>query len=408
MNTLLRDFSLSAVVAGFIATVISYAGPLVIIFQAAKAGGLPHDMLSSWVWTISIGSGVLGIVLSLRYKVPIIIAWSAPGSALLMTMLPGISMNQAVGAYLVSSAIILLVGLSGAFDKIIRKLPAAISAGMLAGILFRFGTGLFVSVKEQPWLVLAMFGTYLLFKRVMPRYAVMAVLVVGVAIAVGSGELHSEALVIGLAMPVWITPEFSWQVILGVAFPLVMVSLTGQFVPGMAVLRNDGYQTPASPLISSSALGSLILAPFGCHGLNLAAITAAICTGKESHEDPSKRYVAGISGGVFYLLLGIFGATLVSVFTAFPTALIAALAGLALLAAIGGALSTAMSVPKDREAALITFLVTASGMSFLGLSAAFWGLIFGIAAHLLLTLNRPPAPLPVSPPVPLEEEQPAR
>lgn len=408
MNRLLRDISLSAVIAGFIATVISYAGPLVIIFQAAEAGGLPREVVSSWVWTVSIGSGVLGIVLSLRYKVPIIIAWSAPGSALLVTMLPDVSMNQAVGAYLVSSVIILLVGLSGAFDKIIRRVPAAISAAMLAGILFRFGTGLFVSVKEQPWLVLAMLGTYLLFKRVMPRYAVMAVLIVGVAIAAGSGELHSEALVIGLATPVWITPEFSWQVILGVAFPLVMVSLTGQFVPGMAVLRNDGYQTPASPLISSSALGSLLLAPFGCHGLNLAAITAAICTGKESHEDPDKRYVAGISGGLFYLLLGIFGATLVSIFTAFPAALIAALAGLALLAAIGGALSTAMSVPEDREAALITFLVTASGMSLLGLSAAFWGLIFGIAAHVLLTPRRSQTPSPVSTPASLEKEQPAR
>lgn len=408
MNRLLRDISLSAVIAGFIATVISYAGPLVIIFQAAEAGGLPREVVSSWVWTVSIGSGVLGIVLSLRYKVPIIIAWSAPGSALLVTMLPDISMNQAVGAYLVSSVIILLVGLSGAFDKIIRRVPAAISAAMLAGILFRFGTGLFVSVKEQPWLVLAMLGTYLLFKRVMPRYAVMAVLIVGVAIAAGSGELRSEALVIGLATPVWITPEFSWQVILGVAFPLVMVSLTGQFVPGMAVLRNDGYQTPASPLISSSALGSLLLAPFGCHGLNLAAITAAICTGKESHEDPDKRYVAGISGGLFYLLLGIFGATLVSILTAFPAALIAALAGLALLAAIGGVLSTAMSVPEDREAALITFLVTASGMSLLGLSAAFWGLIFGIAAHVLLTPRRSQTPSPVSTPAPLEKEQPAR
>jgi benzoate membrane transport protein len=391
MKTLLSDISLSAAVAGFIATVISYAGPLVIIFQAAKAGGLPHDLVSSWVWTVSIGSGVLGIVLSLRYKVPIVIAWSAPGSALLVTMLPEISMNQAVGAYLVSSLVILLVGLSGAFDRIISKLPAAISAAMLAGILFRFGTELFVSVNEQPWLVLAMFVTYLSFKRLLPRYAVMAVLVVGVAIAVASGELRSEALVLGLATPVWITPEFSWQVILGVAFPLVMVALTGQFVPGMAVLRNDGYQTPASPLISSSALGTLLLAPFGCHGLNLAAITAAICTGRESHEDPAKRYIAGVSGGVFYLLLGIFGATLVSVFTAFPAALIAALAGLALLGAIGGALSTAMSVPADREAALITFLVTASGMSLLGLSAAFWGLIFGIAAHLLLTLRKPPA-----------------
>ncbi|MFL9812696.1 benzoate/H(+) symporter BenE family transporter [Stutzerimonas sp. VN223-3] len=407
MKTLLSDISLSAVVAGFIATVISYAGPLVIIFQAANAGGLPHDLVSSWVWAISIGSGVLGIVLSLRYKVPIIIAWSAPGSALLVAMLPDISMNQAVGAYLASSLVILLVGLSGAFDKVISKLPTAISAAMLAGILFRFGTELFVSVKQQPWLVLAMFATYLLFKRLLPRYAVMAVLVVGVAIAVAGGELHSEALVLGLAMPVWITPEFDWQVMLGVAFPLVVVALTGQFVPGMVVLRNDGYQTPASPLISSSALGTLLLAPFGCHGLNLAAITAAICTGRESHEDPAKRYVAGVSGGVFYLLLGLFGATLVSVFTAFPAALIAALAGLALLAAIGGALSAAMSVPADREAALITFLVTVSGMSFLGLSAAFWGLIFGIAAHLLLTLRKPPA-VPQNSCASLPQEQPAR
>ncbi|MEK0364196.1 benzoate/H(+) symporter BenE family transporter [Pseudomonas sp. CBC3] len=407
MKTLIRDCSLSAVVAGFIATIISYAGPLVIIFQAAKAGGLPHDVLSSWIWTISIGSGALGILLSLRYRVPIVIAWSAPGSALLVTMLPDISMNQAVGAYLVSNLIILLVGLSGAFDKVISKLPAAISAAMLAGILFRFGTELFVSVKDQPWLVLAMFATYLLFKRAMPRYAVMAVLVVGVAMAVGSGELRSEALVLGLAKPVWITPELSWQVILGVAFPLVMVALTGQFVPGMAVLRNAGYQTPASPLISGSALGTLLLAPFGCHGLNLAAITAAICTGKESHEDPGKRYIAGVSGGVFYLLLGIFGATLVSVFTAFPSALIAALAGLALLSAIGAALHGAMSVPADREAALITFLVTASGMSLLGLSAAFWGLIFGIAAHLLLTLRKP-AKAPENQGANLQREQPAR
>lgn len=186
-----------------------------------------------------------------------------------------------------------------------------------------------------------------------------------------------------------------------------MVALTGQFVPGMAVLRNDGYETPASPLISSSALGSLLLAPFGCHGLNLAAITAAICTGRESHEDPSKRYVAGVSGGVFYLVLGIFGATLVSIFSAFPAALIAALAGLALLAAIGGALNAAMAVPADREAALITFLVTASGMSFLGLSAAFWGLIFGIAAHLLLGLRKR-IPAVASPPAVGRKEQPAR
>ncbi|WPC03435.1 benzoate/H(+) symporter BenE family transporter [Pseudomonas benzenivorans] len=388
MKTLFHDFSLSALVAGCIATLISYAGPLVIIFQAADSAGLSHALLSSWVWAISIGSAVLGIGLSLRYRVPLVIAWSAPGSALLVTLLPQISLNEAVGAYLVANLIILLVGLSGAFDRIIGRLPAAISAAMLAGILFSFGTGLFVSLKSQPVLVLAMFATYLICKRLLPRYAVMAVLLVGGLVAFATGELHGEALVIGLAVPVWITPEFSLAAILNIALPLVMVALTGQFVPGMAVLRNAGYQTPASPLISASATASLLLAPFGCHGLNLAAITAAICTGREAHEDPRKRYVAGVVGGLCYLLLGLFGATLVSLFGALPKELIAALAGLALFGAIGGALAGAMAVPEDREAALITFLVTASGMSLLGLSAAFWGLIFGIAAHLLLGARR--------------------
>jgi benzoate membrane transport protein len=390
MKSLMRDFSLSAAVAGFIATVISYAGPLVIIFQAADSAHLPRELLSSWVWAISIGSALLGIGLSLRYRVPIIIAWSAPGSALLVALLPDISMNEAVGAYLLSSLIIFLVGLSGAFDRVISKLPGAIAAAMLAGILLRFGTGLFVSLQGKPGLVLAMFATYLVCKRLLPRYAVMAVLVVGCAIAMVTGQLHREALVIGLATPVWVTPQFSLGATLNVALPLVMVALTGQFVPGMAVLRASGYATPASPIIACSALGTALLAPFGCHGLNLAAITAAICTGREAHEDPGKRYVAGVVGGLCYLVLGIFGATLVSLFAAFPKELIAALAGLALFAAIAGALANAMAVPNDREAALVTFLTTASGMSLFGLSAAFWGLIFGMTAHLLLGARRPP------------------
>src|SRR5690606_21954918 len=408
MKTLLQDLSLSAVVAGFIATVISYAGPLVIIFQVAQAADMPQAALTSWVWAISIGSGVLGIVLSMRYRVPVIIAWNAPGSALLITLLPGMSLNEAVGAYLISSLIILLVGLSGSFDRIVSRLPAAISAGMLAGILFSFGTGLFVSLQQQPLLVLAMFFTYLLGKRLMPRYAVLAVLLVGVSIAMGLGELRSDALVVGPAIPQWITPEFSWQATLNIALPLVLVALTGQFLPGVTVLRTAGYHSvPVVPVSSQSGVWSALLAPFGCHGLPLAAITAASCAGREAHEDPARRDVAGVSGGVFYLLLGVFGATLVSIFTAFPAALIAALAGLALLSAIGAALHGAMSVPADREAALITFLVTASGMSLLGLSAAFWGLIFGIAAHLLLALRKP-AEAPAKQAACLSREQPAR
>lgn len=388
MKSLLQDCSLSALVAGFIATLISYAGPLVIVFQAAHSAQLSPAELSSWVWAISIGSGVLGVLLSLRYKVPVVVAWSAPGSALLVALLPGVSFAEAVGAYIVANLMILLVGVSGAFDRIVSKLPPAIAAAMLAGILFSFGTGLFVSIKTQPVLVLAMFVSYLAFKRFAPRYAVLAVLVCGVSIALGSGTLNTSALVAGLATPVWTTPTFSWNAVLSISLPLVMVALTGQFVPGIAVLRTAGYETPASPLITSSAFTSLLLAPFGCHGLTLAAITAAICTGEDAHENPQRRYWAGAFGGALYLVLGVFGATLVSLFSAFPAALIAALAGLALFGAIGGALAGAMSVPNDREAALITFLVTASGMSFLGLSAAFWGLIFGVFAHLLLNLRR--------------------
>lgn len=397
MHALFRDFSLSALVAGFIATVISYAGPLVIIFQAADSAGLSHAVVASWVWGISIGSAVLGIVLSLRYRVPIVIAWSAPGSALLVSLLPQVSLNQAVGAYLVANLLILLVGLSGTFDRIIGKLPGAIAAAMLAGILFSFGARLFLSIDEQPALVLAMFATYLLARRLAPRYAVMAVLLVGTLIALASGQLRQEALVFELATPLWIRPEFSLAATLNIALPLVLVALTGQFVPGMAVLRAAGYATPASPIISASALGSLLLAPFACHGLNLAAITAAICTSREAHEQADKRYVSAVVGGAVYLLFGLFGATLVSLFAAFPQALIAALAGLALFGAIGSALANAMGQPDDREAALITFLVSASGMSFLGLSAAFWGLLFGIAAHLLLSWRTRQAPAAAPP-----------
>lgn len=383
---LFKDLSLSALVAGFIATVISYAGPLVIIFQAARTAALPAEVLSSWIWAISMGSGVLGIVLSLRYRVPVVIAWSAPGSALLVTLLPQVGMAQAVGAYLVANLIVLVVGLSGAFDKVVARLPLSVCAAMLAGILFDFGSALFVSLQEQPLLVLAMFVTYLLCKRWSPRYAVLAVLLVGVGMVIGRGELKGDAWVIGLATPVWITPEFSWMAMLNIGVPLAVVALTGQFIPGMALLRSSGYGgTPARPLLASCGFGSLLLAPFACHGLALGAITAAICTGRDAHERADRRYVAGVVGGLFYLLFGLFGATLVALFTAFPLALVAALAGLALFGAISASLAGAMAVPEEREAALVAFLVTASGMSFLGLSAAFWGLIFGLFAHLLLT-----------------------
>ncbi|MEB3437031.1 benzoate/H(+) symporter BenE family transporter [Pseudomonas sp. A2] len=391
MKTLIKDCSVSAIVAGSIATTISYAGPLVITFHAAEAAGLSHQQLSSWVWAVSMGSAVLGALLSLRYRVPVVIAWSIPGSALLVTALPQLGLAQAVGAYLVANLVLLLIGISGAFDRIIARLPGSIAAGMQAGILFSFGIEVFRALPVQPLLVLAMFVTYVLMRRVQPRYAVAAVLGVGMLVTVASGTLRSEALVLELASPQWVTPQFSLSAVFSLALPMVLVALTGQFMPGMAVLRNAGYATPASPLISASALAGALLAPFGCHGLNLAAVTASLCTGHEAHENPQRRYVAAVAGSVLYLLLGIAGATLMSLFAAFPAVLIAALAGLALYGAISEALVRSLAEPAERDAGLFTFLVTASGVAFLGLSAAFWGLLFGLLAHALLRLRQPRA-----------------
>ncbi|MFK3815894.1 benzoate/H(+) symporter BenE family transporter [Pseudomonas sp. NPDC089407] len=386
MKILITDSSLSAIVAGCIATMISYARPLVIIFHAAEAAGLSHQQLSSWVWAVSMGSAVLGALLSLRYRVPVVIAWSIPGSALLVTALPQLGLEQAVGAYLVANLVLLLIGISGAFDRIIARLPGSIAAGMQAGILFSFGIEVFRALPVQPVLVLGMFVTYVLMRRVQPRYAVAAVLCVGMLVTVASGALRSEALVLELAPPQWVTPQFSLPAVFSLALPMVLVALTGQFMPGMAVLRN-----PASPLISASALAGAALALFGCHGLNLAAVTASLCTGHEAHENPRRRYVAAVAGSALYLLLGIAGATLMSLFAAFPAALIAALAGLALYGAISETLARSLAEPAERDAGLFTFLVTASGVAFLGLSAAFWGLLFGLLTHALLRLRQPPA-----------------
>ncbi|MBI6896207.1 benzoate/H(+) symporter BenE family transporter [Pseudomonas putida] len=388
MDNLRKDFSLCALIAGLIAVIISYAGPLIIVFQAADQAGLDNAATASWIWAISIGSGLTGLLLSWKLRVPVITAWSTPGAALLVSMLPSVSLAQAVGAYIVASLLIALIALSGAFDKLMNRLPKAIAAAMLAGILFRFGAELFSSIRLQPVLVLSMLASYLLFKRLSPRYAILSVLVVGCGIAAGLGQLDTQALVLEMTVPTWTRPQWSWQAIVNIGLPLALVSLTGQSVPGIAVLRTSGYQVPARPIVSVTALGSLLLAPFGCHGVNLAAITAAICTGREAHENPDKRYIAGMACGAFYLLMGSFGATLASVFAALPRELIAALAGLALFGAIANGLAGAMSDEKQREPALITFLVTASGMSLLGLGAAFWGLIFGLAAHFALSYSR--------------------
>src|SRR6185503_13790509 len=224
---------------------------------------------------------------------------------------------------------------------------------------------------------------YLLARRLAPRYAVIAALAMGVAVAAGQGLLRVAEARLALAAPVWVAPRFTAGALIGVALPLFLVTMASQNVPGVAVIRASGYAVPISPLIGWTGLANLVLAPIGGFALNLAAITAAICMGPEAHEDPKRRYVAAVAAGVFYLVIGFFGSTVVSVFTAFPPELVAGIAGLALLATIGGALASAVREENQREAALVTFLTTASGVTLAGIGSAFWGLVLGVVTLLI-------------------------
>jgi benzoate membrane transport protein len=382
--TLSRDWSVSAIAAGFLAVLISYSGPAVIFFQAADVAHVSGDMIASWIWGISIGAGVSGILLSWALRVPVITAWSAPGTALLITLFPAITLNQAVGAYITAAVIILLIGVSGSFDRIMRRIPPGIAAGMMAGILFQFGVNAFKSASTMPTLTFGMVVAYVVFRRLVPRYSIVLVLASGVILAMLLGTTNIGGLELHLTTPVFITPEWTWGTTLSLALPLVLVSLTGQFLPGMAILHLSGYRTPARPIITATSLASLGVAFFGGITIVVAAITAALCTGRDAHEDPAKRYVAGIANGVFYLIGGTFAGTIVMVFTALPKEFIAVLAGLALIGAIAANITTVVREEDHREASVITFLATASGMSFLGLGSAFWGVVIGGFAYLVL------------------------
>ncbi|CAP41720.1 MULTISPECIES: benzoate/H(+) symporter BenE family transporter [Pseudomonadota] len=375
--------SLTAWVAGFLAVLISYAGPLVIFIQAAQAGHISNVELTSWIWAISIGAGVSGLLLSWWLKLPVITAWSAPGTALLLSLFPDISMPEVVGAYLTAAAIVIAIGVTGYFEKIVAFIPKGIAAGMMAGILFQFGVQAFRASVDMPIVFFAMLAAYLISKRLWPRYAIVIVALTGFAVAFAMGTTHLQALGLELARPVFVVPQFNIGVFLSFTVPLVLVSLTGQYLPGMAVLQLAGYRVPSRAVVAGTGLASLLTACFGGITIVLAAITAALCTGRDAHADPGKRYIAGIANGVFYLIGGAFAGTIVQVFTAFPSALIAALAGLALIGAIISNIRILVSEDAYVEPSVITFLATASGMTLFGLGAAFWGVVFGMASYWL-------------------------
>ena len=375
---------LPPVIAGLISVIVNYGGTFILIFQAAQMAGLSPELTASWVWSISIGVGITGIYLSWYTKEPIITAWSTPAAAFLITALVSVPYSEAIGAYMLSALAFLILGITGYFGKLIRLIPISIASGLLAGILLQFGISAFTNMTIDPLLAISLFFVYLITKRFSSRYAIVSVLSFGFILLLLQSQINFSGFELKLASPIFTEPTFSLNATLSLALPLFLITLTGQYMPGLLILKNDGFKTSAKPILAITGLGSFIMAPFGSHAFNLAAITAAICTGKESCEDPSKRWIAGIAAGIFYILVGIFGVTLAALFAAFPATFISTLAGLALLSTIAGSLSNAISDIDTREAAIITFLATAANINLFGIGGAFWGLILGLISYFIL------------------------
>lgn len=391
MTRLLQDFSPSTVVAGFVAVLVGYTSSVAIIFQATVALGATQAQTASWLWALGLGMGVTSLALSLWTRQPVLTAWSTPGAALLAST-SGVEMPEAIGAFVICGLLIAWAGASGWFEKLMDRIPVAIASALLAGVLARFGLDAVTSAKTAPELVLAMAAAYLLGRRLWPRYAVPGVLIVGVVVALARGQLSFIGLDTAqiFVLPVWTAPQFTWHAAIGVALPLFIVTMASQNLPGVAAQRASGYATPVSATIAVTGAATTLLAPFGGYAFNLAAITAAICMGREAHEDPARRYTASIAAGLFYVLVGLAGGAVAMLLAAFPRELVAAIAGLALLGTIAGALATSLKDETHRDAAILTFLVCLSGISVFGIGAAFWGVVAGGVATLVASWRRRP------------------
>jgi benzoate membrane transport protein len=371
-----RDASLSATVAGFVAVLVGFTSSVAIVFAAAQALGATADQTASWIWALGLGMGLTSLGLSLHYRQPVLTAWSTPGAALIAAT-HGVALSDAIGAFLVCAALITVAGFSRLFERVMDKIPMAIAAALLAGVLARFGLDAVLAARTAPALVVGMALALLAGRRWWPRYAVPGVLVGGVLIAGLQGGLHLNHVHWALTTPVWTSPTWSLSALVGVGLPLFVVTMASQNLPGVAAQRASGFNTPVSPVIGVTGLASLLGAPFGGYALNLAAITAAICMGREAHEDPARRYMAAVMAGVFYIALGLAGGTVAGLLSAFPRELVIGLAGLALLGTIAGGLASALRDEHHRDAAALTFLVTLSGLSVAGIGSAFWGVVAG-------------------------------
>lgn len=377
-----KDLSLSAFVAGFVAVLVGFTSSVAIVFQAAQSFGATPAQITSWIWALGLGMGLCSLVPSLLLRKPVMVAWSTPGAAVLATAgaAGSFSMGEAVGAFMVCSALVILVGATRALERVADRIPMEIASALLAGVLARFGIQAFAAAQTALPLVLLMVGAYLVARRMAGRYAVVVTLIVGILWVLMTGQMAWSMEPVRLAMPVFVVPQWSVSAIVSLAIPLFVVTMASQNLPGMAVIRASGYELPVSRLITMTGWASLVLAPFGAFALNFSAITAAICMGPEAHEDRSKRYTAAASCGAIYIVIGLFGALVTGLLTSFPKELVVAIAGIALLSTIGNGLASALRDERHREPALITFLVTLSGITLMDIGSAFWGVVAGSLA----------------------------
>jgi len=387
-----KDLSWSTFTAGFVAVLVGFTSSIAIVFQAAQAFGATQEMLASWVWAISIGMGLTTAIPSLMIRKPVMVAWSTPGAAVLASagLAGGFTMGQAVGAFMASAALIVLIGASGWFEALTKRIPLSIASALLAGVLARFGIAGFAAAQTALPLVLLMLLTYLLGRRFVPLYAVPLTLLFAILFVAGQGGFSNVVIPTGLTWPVYVAPEFSWSAMVSLALPLFVVTMASQNMPGVAAIKACGFGDeratggdaglPISRILTMTGVTTLVFAPFGAFSLNLSAITAAMCMGPQSHPDKARRYTAAVCCGLIYIALGLFGATIMAMLSAFPEALVVAIAGLALMATIGNGLASALHKESDREAAMVTFLITLSGVVIGGVGSAFWGLLAGSLA----------------------------
>ncbi len=359
----------------------------VIVFQAATAFGATPIQASSWLGSLCIGMGLLTILFSFYYRAPVLMAWSTPGAVLLVSGAAGYSLQEAIAVFIFSSGLTLLFGITGWFEKLLKHISLSLTSALLAGVLLHFCLDAFSAFRSAPILVGTMFLTYVIGKKFQPRLTMLFVLIAGLLASAGLGLFHLQQVEMTRTVFEWTEPQFTWKSLFSLGVPLFIVTMASQNLTGLSVMRANQYSTPISPLISGMGLMNLITSFFGGFTINLAAITAAIAMGPESHPDKSKRYIAAIVSGLAYVVIGFFAGSLTSLFAAFPEAMIPAIAGFALLGTVASSLEVALKDMSHKEAAFVTFVIAASGLSFFGISSAFWAILIGVLMQIFFNFD---------------------